>query len=309
MDEALRKSDLPLDLAAHPFRPVPLVNVGLLLRDAARQFGPDLPSRMVSEADDVELAMIGKVALGASTPREALSRLIAALPFYCSHEQIAMQRGPQGTVVREFFAHRFDQETLHLLLQYAATMVDRLCAMAVAEQPRFVSIEMPPHPEYGVRHIPSTLAEQINKSRSRGLTVLVEDRVLDSRFSKKTRDRVKGRRLPQDEPLRGDGTLSSSVRSVLLLMLAYDQAPSFRRIVFSAGVSERTFQRQLETEGTSYSKLLAEFRQNETLRRLNEKDGTIASIASELGYADQAGLTRAFRRWTGQAPSRFRLGQ
>ena len=102
-------------------------------------------------------------------------------------------------------------------------------------------------------------------------------------------------------------TFSDSVKSLLGLMIENDETPSMKRVVATAGTSARTFQRLLEEEGTSFSELLADVRQSETLRRLKEPNVTIAAIATDLGYSDQASLTRAFRRWTGSPPGRFRV--
>jgi AraC-like DNA-binding protein len=41
-------------------------------------------------------------------------------------------------------------------------------------------------------------------------------------------------------------------------------------------------------------------------KRLLEPTLTLTEIAAELGYADQAHFTRAFRRWTGESPSGYR---
>ena len=40
--------------------------------------------------------MLGKVGLGALTPGETLGRVVAALPYYCSHEQVTVgkERAP-----------------------------------------------------------------------------------------------------------------------------------------------------------------------------------------------------------------------
>ena len=79
-----------------------------------------------------------------------------------------------------------------------------------------------------------------------------------------------------------------------------------KRVIAAAGMSARTFQRQLKVERTSFSDLLSDVRRSETLKRLKERNVTIAAIAIDLGYSDQATFTRAFRRWTGVPPSRFR---
>ena len=80
--------------------------------------------------------MLGKVALGARTPGEALGRIVAALPYYSSHEQVSFERKDGLYVVRAFFAHKFDPETGHTLLQYAAAMLDCILGMAGGPSPR-----------------------------------------------------------------------------------------------------------------------------------------------------------------------------
>jgi AraC-like DNA-binding protein len=307
VEDALKKANLPPDLASFPFRPVPLVLVASMLRTAARQLGADLPCRIVFEADNLEIAMLGKVALGTETPREALARIIPALPFYCSHEQVSMERKGEVTIVREFFSHRFDAETEHVLLQYATAMVHRICGLGGAGSAQFSRIELPPHPEFGLKHLLQWFGSGLVATRAHGFSITIDDQVMDRRFNSMTRDRVRGRQLPKQPPLRGDGSLSGSVRSVLVSMIDSGQTLSMERLSAAAGISARTFQRQLQAENTNYSQLLAEIRHDQAQRRLHQTNHTIASIAAELGYSDQASLTRAFRRWTGRPPRDFRV--
>jgi AraC-like DNA-binding protein len=306
VERALAEVDLSLSPITHPFRPIPLVQVGALLRNAAREHGPDVPCRIVSRTISLEVAMLGKVALGARTPGEALARLVAALPCYCSHEQVSFERKAGYYVVREFFAHRFEPETKHIILQYAAAMIDRVVGMAGNPPPRFARIEIPPHPIHKVDHLRRWFGDHVVEAESRGITMQIEDRVMERAFSKVARDRLNPRALDSSALLRGGETFSDSVRAFLNLMVENDEALSMRRVVAAAGMSERTFQRQLKDEGTSFSDLLADVRRSETLKRLKERKGTIAAIARDLGYSDQATFTRAFRRWTGVPPSRFR---
>jgi len=306
IDRRLEEVDLPAGVGSNPFRPIPLVHAAALLRNAARDFGPDLPCRIIAEAANIEIAMLGKVALGARSPGEALMRIVAALPYYCSHEQVSVERKPGQYTVREFFAHKFDPETRHILLQYAAAMIDRVLGMAGDPPPRFARMEIPPHPSYSVRHLQTWFGDNVVEGRSRGLAVIVDERIMHRPFGSVARSRLGPRALVDAEPLRGDGTLSGSVRTVLHLMIQADQTPTLSRVVAAAGTSERSLQRQLEAEGTNFSELLADTRRSETLSRLNERSRTIASIAAGLGYSDQASFTRAFRRWTGTPPGQFR---
>ena len=69
IEGALGEVDLSLSPITHPFRPIPLVHAAALLRNAARRHGPDdLPCRIISGTSSLEIAMLGKVALGARTP-------------------------------------------------------------------------------------------------------------------------------------------------------------------------------------------------------------------------------------------------
>ena len=301
----LEEVDLPAGIGANPFRPIPLVHAAALLRNAAKDFGPDLPCRIIAEAANIEIAMLGKVALGARSPGEALMRIVTALPYYCSHEEVSVERQPGRYVVREFFAHKFDPETRHILLQYAAAMIDRVLGMAGDPPPRFVSLELPPHPTFGIRHLRSRFGDTLVEGRSRGLAVVVDERIMHRPFSRVARNRL-GVRALDAQPLRGDGTSSGSVRTFIQLTIEAEQTPSLSRVVAAAGTSERSLQRQLEAEGTSFSELLADTRRSETVHRLGDHGMTIASIAAGLGYSDQASFTRAFRRWTGSPPGQFR---
>ena len=199
--------------------------------------------------------MLGKVALGARTPGEALARIVAALPYYCSHEQVSFERKPGQYVVREFFAHRFDHETQHTLLQYAAAMIDRILSMAGNPQPRFAKIEIPPHPVHKVEHLRRWFSDRVIETRSRGITVQIEDRVMERAFNKVARDRLNPRALDGGASLRGGETFSESVKAFLNLMVENDEALNMKRVVAAAGMSARTFQRQLKRRRREFFRL------------------------------------------------------
>ena len=70
-------------------------------------------------------------------------------------------------------------------------------------------------------------------------------------------------------------------------------------------LSLRSLQRKLAEEGTSYEALLAATRQELALSYLAEHRYSISEIAYLLGFSDTSSFTRAFKRWTGQAPSQY----
>ncbi|KUJ80574.1 AraC family transcriptional regulator [Ruegeria marisrubri] len=72
------------------------------------------------------------------------------------------------------------------------------------------------------------------------------------------------------------------------------------------GMSARTFARRLNEEGTSYREIVDDLR-CDLAQTFLKNDMALAEIAYSLGYADQAAFSTAFKRWTGQAPSAFRI--
>lgn len=71
-------------------------------------------------------------------------------------------------------------------------------------------------------------------------------------------------------------------------------------------VSPRTLQLRLEREGTSFAAVIDAVRKEHALALLAEPGLPISAIAAQAGFATPSAFTRAFRRWTGLPPSRYR---
>lgn len=99
--------------------------------------------------------------------------------------------------------------------------------------------------------------------------------------------------------------LAGSVRQLIGTYLR-EGYPDLQRIAESTGMSERTLQRRLTEAGVSYSRLVDEARLTAASRYLSDPQVKVIDVAMELGFSDAANFTRAFRRWTGVAPSQFR---
>ena len=72
------------------------------------------------------------------------------------------------------------------------------------------------------------------------------------------------------------------------------------------GMTQRSLQRLMSRSGTSYTALRAEHHRDAAMELLGAGGLSVTETAARLGYADVAHFTRAFRRWTGTAPSRWR---
>lgn len=93
----------------------------------------------------------------------------------------------------------------------------------------------------------------------------------------------------------------------LVRMFLRDGHSHITWIASAAGISVRTLQRRLAESGVDYSAMVERARFDIAVNLLKDHGRKLIDIAFDLGYADAASFTRAFRRWTGVTPSEYRL--
>jgi len=76
-----------------------------------------------------------------------------------------------------------------------------------------------------------------------------------------------------------------------------------------AHMSLRTAQRLAASHGTSLQKLIDEIRCANATEFLSDPAMNLETISTMLGYSDVRAFTRAFKRWSGTTPSKFRAGR
>ena len=81
--------------------------------------------------------------------------------------------------------------------------------------------------------------------------------------------------------------------------------PTLENVANSMGISPRTLQRRLANSGLTFTQVINEAR-FVTARQLIAKHYKLADIATMLGYTDAGSFTRAFERWTGMTPQKYR---
>jgi AraC-like DNA-binding protein len=82
--------------------------------------------------------------------------------------------------------------------------------------------------------------------------------------------------------------------------------PSLARVARRLGTSARTLQRRLGTEGTTFAAAVDEVRRERARAYLGAPDVSMAEVSWLLGFGEQSAFGRAFRRWTGETPTRWR---
>lgn len=300
VEDRLREVDLGYVQKGDPNLPIPLGPAIAFLCAASKAEGPEFACRIVSRSSVRDLGMIGEIALGAGSVREALFQVAASLPLHVTSGVVSVRDIPGGVLLREAWGVRTDDETLHLMQQYAAALFQALCLNAGAPPPLFSRVALVPHPVHGLSHLRACFGEAVEASADRSLQLFVPARLANRPLPSAAVDRPAPEHADLT-PLRGDGTLSASARIVMLAMMS-EGTPTIDRIAAAAGLSVRTLQRRLGDEGTSFSQLLDRVRRDLALEGLAAGGRTSGAIAGILGYGQQSSLTRAVRRWTGTSP-------
>jgi len=99
--------------------------------------------------------------------------------------------------------------------------------------------------------------------------------------------------------------LAGSLRQVIKKLLC-EGRPRIQKVAKISGLGVRTLQRRLSSGGLSYSDLVQQARCELAWDLLADSDAKVIDVALETGYQDPSNFSRAFRRWWGTSPSRFR---
>jgi AraC-like DNA-binding protein len=101
------------------------------------------------------------------------------------------------------------------------------------------------------------------------------------------------------------GGIASRIASLLASQL--DSAvPEKAVIAAQLGMSERTLQRRLREEGTTYQATLDRTRHYLARDLLRNTQIPLAEVAIQLGFSEPSTFFRAFKRWEGATPGQYR---
>lgn len=98
---------------------------------------------------------------------------------------------------------------------------------------------------------------------------------------------------------------SYRAREVIIRRLP-DGEPRRDQVASALRMSERTLQRRLEEEATSFVELLDDTRRELAEQYLGRLNLSLGQAAYLLGFADQSSFFRACRRWFAASPGRYR---
>jgi len=99
--------------------------------------------------------------------------------------------------------------------------------------------------------------------------------------------------------------ISARVQEILFKNLLHGKV-DLPRVASALAMGIRVLQRKLQEEGTLYSELLDDCRKKLSVQLILNNQHQISEVSSLLGFSNQSNFTRAFRRWTGTTPLKYR---
>ncbi|MDV2077161.1 AraC family transcriptional regulator [Marinobacter xestospongiae] len=94
----------------------------------------------------------------------------------------------------------------------------------------------------------------------------------------------------------------------LLQRYDFEHLPSLESLSDQLLMAPRTLRRRLREEGTSLRQIKEALRRDFAQKLLANEHLSVQDIALQTGFTEAAAFCRAFKRWTGQSPARWRQG-
>lgn len=102
-------------------------------------------------------------------------------------------------------------------------------------------------------------------------------------------------------------TIRGRIESALLPVLHTGNV-TMTEVARRLGFSRSTLHRRLKAEGETFEAILDDLRRRMAIEYIDGRKVSVNEAAYLTGFSDPSAFSRAFRRWTGMSPGRFRSG-
>jgi AraC-like DNA-binding protein len=268
-------------------------------------FGLHLGESMQASA----LGMVGLIIQHSSTIGEALTQAASYTHLITDLFGMQVTQHKQGVTVQlipykdglqdRSFAF---QQMMDLFMAYTLHEMDGLVLQTI--RPKLVKLPFHSHSEAAYRRV--LRCDNLKKSKEYliefdkqhwDIPVLTANYEMQSLLLQKIG--------AVDDSLANIPSLRARLSSYLLAN-AYLGIPSLEDLAANFNTSARTLQRRLQEEGITYQQLAESVRKSLALHYLQSGSYPIKEISYILGYNELSAFTRAFKRWTGSSPAKFK---
>jgi AraC-like DNA-binding protein len=307
IDRVFRSADLPIQLLRSPDTLLPLRDHFRLLKASSRELRDEVfAARLGRQISVAGLGVYGKWVTQAPTLLEAIHRAGTSLPHMLQNatQLVVRHRGSEIHWSYELADPAVEgrHQNEMLAIGYMIAVV-RHFAGARWLPVRIILGGLPTRLRYPLRELMSTDIVMRDAPGTvvfnQGLLTALNPNLGQADNGLSSGDLGHIFDIPDPEDLSGR-------MSVLINLELLDRRPTLARIGNRSGLTRRTLQRRLREVGLTYSDLLRSALQRRAINLLCQRHLTITEVASMLGYEDPAHFTRAFERWAGICPSRWR---
>ncbi len=271
---------------------------------------PDVGLHAAESYNPGALSIVGYVVLSCRTAGEALDRLSRYAPLLNEGLQVELVEGASQTTCRFGAVEGLDS----FLHRDARQVVETLAAGIVVTLKRLATAPLDPI-EITFRHrAPAAIGEHLRvlgpavRFEQSQNSVVYSGAALATPFisaDPALLEVFEGDARRRSQELTARGGISGRVLAVLGARLK-GTVPSLSEVASELAMSERSIQRSLGEEQTSFRQLVDEVRKNLAIEHLSRPGTSATDVAFLLGFSEPSAFTRAFRRWTGAAPTEFR---
>ena len=305
-EELFEAAKLSPRLIERPNDLFPLAQGFALSEQIARVLGhDDFGLVAASHVAITDFGQLGDIVCGGATLSEALHRLIRGITAFNTCERLSLDwRGE-----RLFFCHRYAIRAVPGQRHadcYAVVVMIKAVQLALGSEWKPDLILLPESERARKRQYEAFFKTNIWFENEAWAISIPPSRLTDP--IRKSELRGTSRQISRSVPPSPARDLIGSLRDMIRpsLQRAY---PDIGHAAALAGVSVSTLQRRLRESGITYSELVETERLRLSIELLAQGEIKICDVASELGYTEPANFIRAFRKWTGLTPSRFRTHQ
>lgn len=103
-------------------------------------------------------------------------------------------------------------------------------------------------------------------------------------------------------------TIRGQIEAALIPIL-HTGKTSMVSVARRLGYSRSTLHRRLKDEGESFEAILDDLRQRMAIEYLESRKVSVNEAAYLTGFSEPSAFSRAFRRWTGTSPGKYRSGE
>ena len=308
-ERILGEAQLPMWHYCDPEDLIPTHHIFVLMNHAARSTGdPNFGLMVGAETTIATMGAFGRLVASSLTTYHAFATACGHLHLHTSASQTWLTEGDDEVWFCRSQFHgpevgrwQMEQYVLMRLIEYVRM------ASGNSWRPAKICLQTREKPD---RRLLRALGEPEVRIGQK-LTGIAVPRALLGRPLRQNAGAIQDRRR-QEEALFRQGApclgLVDTLRQLARTLLK-EGLPQIGTMAGIAGLSVRSLQRRLAARGLTYSQLLDQARFQAARGLLEQSDIRITDIGMELGYADSAHFTRAFKRWAGVSPREYRSHQ